>query len=114
MPNLGAALDRANEARMLFETHAMTVAQDAVAVWALLLLIRGTRQTADILPTLRLVVIAIGVTQTTARGIGRAVLIVATIQQGGLIDVLVAPVVSKDGDGAMILEPLVVDCYIVA
>ena len=71
---------------MVFKAHAVTVTQDAIAVWTALLLLGGTLQAADILPTLRLAVVAIGVTQTTARGIGRAVLIVATIQQGGLIE----------------------------
>ena len=48
MPRLGAALDRPNETRMLFETHAVTVAQDAVTVWTALLLLGGTRETTDI------------------------------------------------------------------
>lgn len=95
---------------MVFEAHAMTVAQNAKAVWAVLLLLGRTLEATDILPALRLVVIAIGMTQTATRGIGRAVCIVTAIEQRGLIDMFVAPVVSKDGDGAMILEPLVVDC----
>ena len=62
MPSLRAALNRANEARMVFETHAVRVAQDAVAVRAVLLLLGGTREAADIPSALRLVVVAIGVT----------------------------------------------------
>src|SRR5215470_12360373 len=62
MPRLGAALDRTNEARMVFETHAVRVAQDAVAVWAALLLLGRTLEATDILPALCLVVVAIGVT----------------------------------------------------
>ena len=84
------------------------VAQDAVAVWAALLLLGGTLEAADILPALGLVVVAIGVTQAATRGIGRAVWIVTSIQQRGLIEMLVAPVVGKDGDGAMVVQPLVV------
>src|SRR4249919_858433 len=98
---------------MLFETHAVTVAQDAVTVWTAPLLLGGTRETTDILPALRLVVVAIGVTQPATRGIGRAVLIVTALQQRGLIEVLVAPVVGKDGNRATIMEPLVVRCDIV-
>ena len=62
MPRLGAALDGPDEAWMVFETHAMTVAQDAIAVWAALLFLGWTLQATDILPALRLVVVAIGVT----------------------------------------------------
>jgi len=36
------------------------------------------------------------------------VLIVPSVQQGGRIDVFVAPVRGKDGDGAMLMQPLVV------
>lgn len=88
----------------------MTVAQDAKAVWAAPLFLGWTLEAADILPALGLVVVAIGMTQAATRGIGCAVLVVTAIEQRGLIDMFVAPVVSKDGDGAMILEPLVVDC----
>ena len=62
MPCLGATLNRANEAWMIFEMHAVTVAQDAVAVRAALLLLGWTREAADVLPTLGLVVVAIRVT----------------------------------------------------
>jgi hypothetical protein len=47
---------------MVFETHAVTIAQDAVAVRAVLLLVGWTLEAADILSALRLVVIAIGAT----------------------------------------------------
>jgi hypothetical protein len=47
---------------MVFETHAVTITQDAVAVRAVLALLWGTREAADILPALGLVVVAIGVT----------------------------------------------------
>jgi len=40
---------------MVFETHAVRVAQDTEAVRAVLLLFRGTRETADILQALGLV-----------------------------------------------------------
>jgi hypothetical protein len=62
MPCLGAALNRPNKAWMVFETHAVRVAQDAVAVGAALLLLGRTLQATDILPTLGLIVVAIGVT----------------------------------------------------
>jgi hypothetical protein len=62
MPSLRATLDRPNEARMVFETHAVRVTQDAEAVWAALLLLGGTLEATAILPALCLVVIAIGVT----------------------------------------------------
>jgi hypothetical protein len=108
MPRLGAALDGPDEAWMVFEAHAVRVAQNAKAVGAAPLLLGRTWQATDILPTLGLVVVAIRVTQTATRGIGGAVLIVAAIEQRGLIDMFVTPVVGKDGDGTMILEPLVV------
>ncbi len=42
-----AALDQANKARMVFERHAVTIAQGVVAVWAvLLLLVTPTRGVA--------------------------------------------------------------------
>jgi hypothetical protein len=62
MPSLRAALNRANETWMVFETHAMRVAQDAIAVRAVLPLFGGTLEAADILSALGLVVVAIGVT----------------------------------------------------
>jgi hypothetical protein len=99
---------------MVFETHPMTVAPDAKAVGAAPLFLRGTREAADILSALGLVVVAIGVTQTTTRSIGGAVWVVAAIEQRGRIEVLVAPVVGKDGDGTMIMQPFVVRRDIVA
>src|SRR5712691_3353088 len=104
MPRLRAALNGSNEARVVFETHAVTGAQDAKAVRAGLALLGGTREAADILPALRLVVVAIGVTQAAARGIRRAVLVVAAIEQSRLIAVLVTPVIVQDGDGATIVK----------
>jgi len=62
MPGLGATWDGPNETRVVFEAHAVRVAQDAVAVWTTLLLLGGTLQATDILPALGLVVVAIGVT----------------------------------------------------
>jgi hypothetical protein len=47
---------------MVLEPHTVTIAQDAVAMRAVLALLGGTREAADILPTLGLVVVAIGVT----------------------------------------------------
>ena len=84
---------------MVFETHAMTVAQDAIAVWAALLFLGWTWQATDILPTLRVIVVAMRVTQTATRGIGRAVLIIAPVQKRLGIEVFVSPVVIKDGCG---------------
>ena len=60
MPRFGATLNRANEAWVIFETHAVIVAQNAGAVRAAPLLLGGTLETADILSALRLVVVAIG------------------------------------------------------
>src|SRR4029450_2026498 len=81
LPRWGAALDGSNEAGVVFERHAMTIAQDAVAVRAVLLLLGGARSAADILPTVGLIVVAIGATQTTTGGIGRAVLIIAPVPE---------------------------------
>ena len=61
MPRRGATLNGPNEARMVFETHAVTVAPDAEALWAAFLLLSGTRGATDIRPTLGRVVVAIGV-----------------------------------------------------
>ena len=66
---------------MVFETHAVRVAQDAKAVWAAPLFLGWTLQATDILPALGLVVVAVGMTQTTTRSIGGAVLVVAAIEQ---------------------------------
>ena len=71
---------------MVFETHTVRVAQGAVTVRAVPLLLRGTLETADILSALSFVVVAIRVAQAATRGIGGAVLVVTEIQQGGLID----------------------------
>jgi hypothetical protein len=62
LPSLRAALNRSNEAWMGFETHAVTVAQNTVTVWAVLLLLGRTLEAADVLPALGLVVVAVGVT----------------------------------------------------
>jgi hypothetical protein len=86
----------------------MRVTQNTEAVGAALLFLGGTRKATDILPALGLVVVTIGVTQATTRGIRRAIWIVTTIEQRGLIDVLVAPVIVKDGDGATIMQPLII------
>ena len=80
LPRLGATLNRPNEARMVFEAHAVRVAQDAKAVRAVLALLWGTREATDILSALGLVVVAMGVTQAATRGIGGAVLIVTSVQ----------------------------------
>ena len=100
-PRLGAALDRPDQARMVFETHAMTVAPDAEAVWAVPLFLGWTWQATDILAALGLVVVAVGMTQTATRGIGRTVWVVTAIEQRSLIEMLMAPVVGKDGDSAL-------------
>ena len=57
---------------MVCERHPMAIAQDAGAVRAVLPVLERTREAADILPRVRLVIVAIGVTQTTAGGISRA------------------------------------------
>jgi hypothetical protein len=46
---------------------------------ALVLLIEGTRPAANVLPTLRLVIVAMRAAQTATGGIGRAVLIIASL-----------------------------------
>lgn len=83
---------------MVFATPTVTRAQDAEAMRAVLVLVGGTRQTADILPTLGLVVVAMGVTQAATRGRGRAVLVVTAMPQRRLLEGLVAPVRGKEGD----------------
>jgi hypothetical protein len=103
VPGFGATLNGSNETRMVFETHAVTVAQDAVAVWATLLLLGRAWQATDILATFALVVVAIGVTHTATRRIGCAVSIVTASAQRGLIDMLISPVVIEDGDGATVV-----------
>jgi hypothetical protein len=108
MPRLGAALDGPDKTWMVFEAHAVRVAQNAKAVGAALLLLGRTWQATDILAALGLVVVAIGMTQATTRRIGGTVWVVAAIEQRGFIDMFVTPVVGKDGDGTMIMEPLVV------
>src|SRR5262249_25438820 len=61
-----------------------------------------------VLPALGLVVVAIGSAKTAARGIGRAVVIVAPLEQGLGVEVLVSPVVVKDRDAALVVYPAVV------
>ena len=56
-PRLRATLHGSNEARVVCETHAVTGAPDTQAVRAVLALLGGTREAADILPTLGLVVV---------------------------------------------------------
>ena len=75
---------------------------------AVLLLLRGALSAADILPTVGLIVVAIGATQTTTGGIGRAVLIIAPVHERLWIEVLVTRVVGKDRDAAPVVKPLVV------
>src|SRR5919204_6386195 len=71
MPRLRAALNGSNEARVVFETHVVTVAQDAKAVRAALALLGWTLEAADILAALGLVVVAIGGPKGPKRGLGR-------------------------------------------
>src|SRR5438309_452328 len=52
LPREGAALDRSNEARMIFERHTMAIAEGTCAVRALSLLLGRTRSATDILPAL--------------------------------------------------------------
>jgi hypothetical protein len=92
---------------MVPEGHAAAISEHSVSMRAVLLLLGGTLEAADILPTLGLVVVAIRATQATTRGIGRAVLIIAPMQQGLGIEVFVSPVVVKDRDGAALMKPLV-------
>jgi hypothetical protein len=73
-----------------------------------LLLLRGALSAADILPTVGLIVVAMGATQTTTGGIGRAGLIIAPVHERLWIEVLVTRVVGKDGDAAPVVKPLVV------
>src|SRR5712691_11808115 len=93
---------------MVCERHAVAIAQDANAVWAVLLLLGGARSAADILPALRLVVVAIGATQPPTGGIGRAVCIIAPVHERRWIEVLVSPVVIKDRDSTPGVHPEVV------
>ena len=72
-----------------------------------------TGQATDVLPTLGLIVVAIGSAKTATRGIGRAVLIVASLEQRLWIEVLVSPVVVKDGDAALVVYPAVVGSDII-
>ena len=79
-PQLTASLNGTDETRMITETHTVAIAQHPVSMRAVLLLLGWTREAANILPTLGLVVVAIGATQTTTGGIRRAVLIIAPMQ----------------------------------
>jgi hypothetical protein len=81
MPGLHAALEWAKEAGMVFATHTVPGTQDAVAAWAASLRLGRTWETADILPALGLVVVALGMTEAAARGIGGAVLIIPSVRQ---------------------------------
>src|SRR5262250_87123 len=105
LPRWGTALHRPNEARVVFETHAVRVAQDTKAVRAMSPLVGRTWQAADVLPALSLIVVAIGVAQTATGGIGRAVVIIAPLAQRLRVEMLVAPVVVKDRDAAMVAQP---------
>jgi hypothetical protein len=82
-------------------------------MWTVLWLLGWTREAADILPTLGLVVVAIGAAQATTRGIGRAVLIIASVQQRLGIEVFIAPVVGEDGDAPLVVHPVVVVSLII-
>jgi hypothetical protein len=93
---------------MVPKAHAVAIAQHPVSMRAVLLLLGWTREAADVLPTLGLVVVAIGATQATAWGIGRAVLIIAPLQQGLGIEVFITPVVGEDGDAPLVVHPVVV------
>jgi hypothetical protein len=90
----------------------MTIAQDAVAVRTVLLLLGGALSAADILPTIGLIVIAIGATQTTTGGIGGAVLIIAPVHERLWIEVLITRVVGKDRNAAPVVKPSVVGDHI--
>jgi hypothetical protein len=74
---LAAPLNGSDQTWMVTEGHAVTIAKDPVSMRAVLLLLGWAREAADILPALCLVVVAIGATQATTRGIGCAVLILA-------------------------------------
>jgi hypothetical protein len=93
---------------MVFETHTVAIAQNAVSMRAMLLLLGWTREATDVLPTLGLIVVAIGAAQATTRGIGRAVWIIAPIEQGLGIEVFVSPVVVKDRDATLVAHPVLV------
>ena len=93
---------------MITEAHAVAVAQHPVSMRTVLLLLGWTLEAADVLPTLSLVVVAIGATQATTRGIGRAVWIIASVQQRLGIEVFIAPVVVEDCDAPLVMHPGVV------
>jgi len=65
---------------------------------ALVLFIEGTWPTADVLPTLCLIVIAVGVAQAATGGIGPAVLIIPPLQEGLWSEMFLAGIISDDGD----------------
>jgi hypothetical protein len=95
---LAATLNGSDQTRMVTEGHAVAIPEHPISMRAVRLLLEWTLEAANILPTLGLVVVAIRATQAAARRIGRAVLIIAPIQQGLGIEVFVSPVVSKDRD----------------
>ena len=84
----------------------MARAQDAVAVRAVLPFLERTREVADLWPRVRLVVVAIGATQAPTRGRGRAVLIIASMEEGRGIEVLISSVIGKDRDAALVMNPV--------
>jgi hypothetical protein len=107
LPRLAAPPHGSDQTRMVPEGHAVARAEPPVSMRAGLALLGGTREAADILPPLGLVVVAIGATQAPTGGRGGAVLIGAARQQRGRIEVLGAPVVGNDRDRAALMQPLV-------
>jgi hypothetical protein len=93
---------------MVTEGHPVAIAQHPIAMRAALLLLRWTPEAADIVPALCLVVVAMGATQATTRGRGRAVLILAPLPQRLWIEVFMTPVVGQERDTPLVISPVIV------
>jgi len=80
-PGLRASLHGPDQAWMGVAGHAVTRAPGRGGVGAPWLCIKGTRPAADILPTLGVVVVAVGSTPAATGGRGRAMLIITALQE---------------------------------
>ncbi len=91
---------------MVLEHPAVAGAPHAVGVRASLLFFGRTGTATDILPSVGVVVVAMGMTQSAAGGRGRAVLIIAPLRERLWVEVCVARVVSKDRNPALVANPV--------
>src|SRR4029434_2910416 len=107
-PGLRASLNGPDQAWMGVEGHAVTRAPGRVGVGAPLLFIKGTRPAADILPTLGVVVVAVGSTQAATGGIGRAMLIITALQESFWGEVFTARIIGDEGDATLAPYALIV------